>query len=235
MSVTVQRGPSLAWSDFHANRPWRVLLPPVYRYLPKEYVDRFFDTGELRLSSVALFKQHKDEARADSDEGGALIAGLGGGKHLLASVSTGQQSYILCGSHILSATIMNSFPGCDAAIEIASVPDFGQEIARQLAGFMSGISGYCIYANNRILVRHLDHVPFPLPPGEGEDVPVEMIAGALNAIGQGEELFLKHSKFSSQAEYRLIWNIDKPSQDHIFVVAPQARAFCRRVSPEEIS
>lgn len=129
---------------------------------------------------------------------------------------------------------MSKFAGCNAAIEITSVADFAFEIARQLAGFNSGLSGYCIYANSRALVRHVENDPFPLPQDSNSEIPIKRIFEAASKAAQDEDLFIKHQKYAYQAEYRLIWNLDKAPLEHIVVVAPNAREFCRRVSPEEL-
>ena len=56
---------------------WSVCLPsqgpahngPVFRHLNRKWVDAFFTTGELQLSSIAHFKKHPDELRRDAQEG----------------------------------------------------------------------------------------------------------------------------------------------------------------------
>lgn len=128
-------------------RPWHVLIPPLYRYLPSEYVTKFFDTGELRLSSFSCFSKHKDEARGDKEEGKSLILAQAGDKFFGHYTIAGLNSYVLCGSHVLSKNVMNDFSHCDAAIEITNTVEFASEIARQLAGFKAGVSGNCIYTN----------------------------------------------------------------------------------------
>ena len=234
MAQIAHRGPQLASIDYNANRPWRLLIPPVYRYLPEQYVTSFFEKGELRLSSIAQFKKHADEARGDESEGQAMVMSEGGGRSFGAFVLNGHQSYVLCGSFILSKGIMDKFSGCDAAIEITNIPDFALAIARQIAGYTNGISGYCIYANSRVLVRHTDSDPFPLPEDPKEGIPMDRLFTATAAAGQGEDLVLKHSKYAYQAEYRLIWNIDKAPDNSLTITAPEARQFCRRVSAEEL-
>lgn len=235
MSQIAHRGPQVASIDYNANRPWRTLLPPVYRYLPQQYVDAFFDRGELRLSSLSQFAKHTDEARSDGEEGQSMISSQGGGRQFSAFVMGGHQSYVLCGSYILSKAIMTKFSGCDAVIEISNVPEFALSIARQLAGYTSGISGYCIYANSRILVRHVDGDPFPLPADPKEEIPMERMFSAMESASQGEDLFLKKNTYAYQAEYRLIWNLDKPPDDSIIISSREAVRYCRRVDPEELS
>jgi len=49
--------------------PWNVRTPQVYRYLDQRYVDAFFETGSIRLSSFAQFATYPDEEKGDTKEG----------------------------------------------------------------------------------------------------------------------------------------------------------------------
>ena len=60
--------------------PWTMFTPTVFRLMEREYVERFFETGELMLSSFLRFSQHKDEERNDK-EGEHIIVGLGTEKY----------------------------------------------------------------------------------------------------------------------------------------------------------
>lgn len=232
--LTQSRAASVASIDYLPNNtPWRVLLPPVYRYLPERFVDGFFETGELRLSTIAQFKSHKDEARLDQREGFSLVRGIGGGRELWASITHSENSFVLCGSFIRSRAIMDRFEGSEAAIEIFNVPDFALEVARQLVGFQNGISGYCIYGDSMMLAREVGNDPFPLP-NDGGDIPMERLLQAVNLSGQNEQMFLKHSDYVYQAEYRMIWNVDVAPKEPIIISAPRARKFCRKLSHADI-
>jgi hypothetical protein len=228
------RAPNVASVDYLPNNhPWRVLLPPVYRYLPQQFVDHFFDTGELRLSTITQFRSHTDEARLDHREGSAVVRGIGEGREFWAVLGHSISSYILCGSFILSRQIMERFEGAQAAIEIFNVPDFALEVGRQLVGFQNGVSGYCIYGDGASLTRALRGDPFPLPE-DGSDIPFERLWQAVGNATQNEEMFIKHRDYSYQAEYRMIWNVDVPPNDPIVVKAPKARDFCRPISAADI-
>jgi hypothetical protein len=71
--------------------------------------------------------------------------------------------------------------------------------------------------------------------GPGKTPDLSLLPELQNAIGGGEQLLLKLSKYQSQAEYRLLWNVDKLDVPHIFVNAPQAVQFCRRISAAELA
>jgi hypothetical protein len=93
----------------HVAREWRIRRPYVYRYLEREYVDRFFKEGALRVSSFAQFAEHPDEERQDGKEGwGTVIQttpGGAAGHTLFAHMSQGANAYVLCGSTIFSTEL----------------------------------------------------------------------------------------------------------------------------------
>jgi hypothetical protein len=65
----------------------------VYRYLPQEFVDAFFTSGRLRISTFSQFAKHADEQRADPQEGSTSIIGMAkGGPTLWASATFGDKS-----------------------------------------------------------------------------------------------------------------------------------------------
>lgn len=234
VNETVPRGSSVAFADFHAPPPpWRVLLPPVYRYLPEQFAAAFFENGELMLSSFVRFRRHVDEARGDSQEGRLITRAIGGDKELWAVSAAGQDALVVCGSLSLDRQIMEKFEGCNACIEITNVPSFGLEVARQLPGFRAGLSGHCIYGT-RMLERHVEGDPFPLPEGPEKVIPLEQLFERLAAVHHGEEYLIKERGFAYQAEYRLLWFVDPLPTENIIIKVPNARAFCRAVAPSEI-
>lgn len=232
MSELAKRGAHISRASYHSLRQWTAIQPSVYRYLPSQYVDAFFERGEIRLSSTAAFSRHTDEARGDSQEGTAHILAVGAGRHFGSFVTGQPDAYILCGSFILSRSIMDRFSGCDGAIQITSVPDFGLEIAKQLAGFEGGLSGYCLYAKHRLLYREVPHDPFP--QADQEPVSFDDMLIAMQNAGLDEHYFLKNAEYAYQAEYRLIWGVDRVNADFIDLICPEAIQFCRRVDPSEI-
>lgn len=233
MNEIAHRAAEPASIEYNINRPWKVMLPPVYRYLPMVFVDAFFETGSLRLSSFKQFAKHVDEARLDVNEGHSMVLLQGADRHFSTMVLGGRNAFVLCGSTTLSEEIMEKFEGSEGVIEITNVPEFALAVSRQLAGFVSGISGHCIYAG-RILKRHVPHDPFPLPKDPNEQIPIERMLAAAAHAGQDEEMLLKEQRYAYQAEYRLIWKTDKEVPEFIDIQSLDARQFCRRVANEEL-
>lgn len=233
MSEIAHRGAVPASIFYHPNRPWKVILPAVYRYLPMRFVDAFFETGSLRLSSFKQFAKHVDEARLDANEGQSMVNMQGAGRQFGAILSGGRNAFVLCGSTTLSHELMEKFEGSAGAIEITNAPEFALAVSRQLAGFVSGISGHCIYAG-RILVRHVPHDPFPLPNDPNEQISMKRMLAADAQASQDEDMLLKERRYAYQAEYRFLWNIDKEVPDFVDIQSLEATQFCRKVLSEEL-
>lgn len=227
------RGQNPAFIESTSYRPWKTILPPVYRYIEKQYADEFFDTGRLRLSSFEKFRQHKDEARGDVDEGSAHLIAQRNSRHFGASVQSGMKCYALCGSTILSKRVMSMFDGADAVIEVTNTLEFGHSIARQLSGFRLGISGHCIYGG-RILSREYLGDPSQGLRDEDGNVSIDRTMNRANEISQDEDFFLKDMQFQSQSEYRWMWEVDDLNGDEIYVHSLDAQNFCRPIDPREI-
>ncbi len=69
---------------------WHVRTPVVLRIMPSEYIDDFFKTGRIRLSSFRLFEKHPDEQRGDGQEGKHMIVGKGTKQMVVAVTAHGK-------------------------------------------------------------------------------------------------------------------------------------------------
>ena len=134
---------------------WRIRTPRVYRYLGQRFVDEFFDSGALRLSSFRQFSAHKDELRLDTNEGKVYYisrTGADGGQTVLMEVDYGHDAYVLCGSMTPTQELMASF-ACDSAIVICDTTAFAREVAKAVPGFRAGVEGPCSYQYRRIVEK----------------------------------------------------------------------------------
>jgi len=64
--------------NLQTGKPVDIILPNVYRYTNKQFVDLFFEKGIIRLSSFAKFRSYPDEIRGDKHEGGGGVTGKSG-------------------------------------------------------------------------------------------------------------------------------------------------------------
>lgn len=220
---------------------WISRSPRVYRFLNREFVDEFFRTGHLRLSSFCRFSQHADEQRLDSQEGKAILIHVtneNGGQTVYARLEVGANAYILCGSLVPSRTIMSSF-GADSAIVIFDTRGFGEAVSNKIPNVNVGFDGPCSYQGTRVIQR-CDlgyHDVGPMSPViDSTDLPVgahqpdehEKVFPLLHLIAGRDAYFLKEKRFLEQNEWRFVWLVEGVAADYIDIFVPEATKFCAR-------
>lgn len=210
--------------------PWTLHLPAMFRMMDRRYVERFFDTGELRLSSFAQFSRHLDDERRDN-EGKHVVFGRAPNHTVVAVTGHGEDAYVLCGSAARpSKDLLKAF-GSDAAIQILDPVGFGIAVARYVPGLKGGMSGFCDYSGGHIETfldeQHLRGVLDPTNPNGLNDI------GALAMRTAGTAVFFKKSpRFAHQVEYRWLWFSEGALDATTTIHAPDARAFCRAWFPD---
>ncbi len=211
---------------------WAIRRPYLYRYMPRQFVDEFFKSGKLRLSSFAAFAKHKDEERKDQKEGSGLVVNIddqGEGQMVVSNMAQGHDSYVFCGSARYSKELSLSFD-TDSGFRINDTTAFGCAIARMIPGFSGGLEGACIYADKRVVQRKAGRVNFDSMKSnpESNDLDLNKFASALGGIAGDDLHFLKEECYQHQAEYRLLWSVLGPTTDFIEVTCPSAIQFCTR-------
>jgi len=207
---------------------WNIATPFVYRYEDRRWIDEFFETGKLRLSTFSKFAEYKDEARGDTEEGSGFCYGeTADGKSVGVFQSQGISAAVLCCSHRLDEGLRQAFSR-EWAFEITNTVGFALEVSRQLPGFRHGLEGSCLYRSDTGIKRAIDfdYEKYKLPDGS---IDMQMIFDAGGALGGPELLLMKRKKYESQQEYRLLWELDVANGDYIDVTAPNARQHCRKV------
>ena len=219
-----------AYFEIDQGRAFRLLMPPVYRYLPKKFCDQFWETGDIQLSSFASFAKHEDEARGDVREGFSSVSAVSADRSFGVFKQTGLNAFVLCGSTILGQQILSQFEGCDDCIEITDVARFGIAIARQIAGYRFGLAGHCIYGE-RGIIREMKG-EFPALQSDG--VTTQDLFEASQNAAQYEDYLLKEARYSPQSEYRMVWLRDDSVEGPLVVRSLDAREFCRKVDASEL-
>jgi Protein of unknown function (DUF2971) len=210
---------------------WNVVTPAVYRYENQKWIDEFFETGRMRLSTFAKFATYPDEARRDRNEGKGICYGeTHDGKSIFIAQAQGMNAAVLCCSHRLDHKLRESFER-DSAFQIMNTVRFGVEIARQLPGFRHGWEGSCIYRHDRNEPQIKRDIDIDIEKYQRPDKTIDMqfAIDAGQALGGAELVLLKRKQYEGQQEYRILWELDTVRGEFIDVVAPNARQFCRKV------
>jgi hypothetical protein len=206
---------------------WTSRSPQVYRFLPKAYVDAFFDIGLLRLSSFRKFAKHDDEMRLDKEEGVAHVFHINkenGGQTAYGRLKFGANAFVLCGSLVPSRTLMAKF-NADSAIVIHDPLGFADAVGKAVPNFEIGFDGPCSYQANRAIFRDCGHFPWPtVAPTDQAGV-----TKVIMELAGTTPFFLKHHDLLEQNEWRFVWQCSEaPKDDVIDITVPDARQFCTR-------
>jgi hypothetical protein len=209
---------------------WFNRAPRVYRFIEQRYVDAFFRTGALRLSSFARFSKHTDEQRLDGKEGTVSIAYQAPGDSgdiVILTGGMGTDAYVLSTCLVPSAEVMQSF-GANSAIVINDPRGFALAVAEAVLGFTHGFDGPCSYQSRRFVQRNFflpEDAP-AVPLDETGKLDHTRVGELVYAIAGRDAYFLKHYSYMPQNEWRFLWITSGERHDYLDVVVPAARRFC---------
>jgi len=211
-------------------RNWKIKNPEVYRYLNQEYINEFFSTGRIRLSTFVQFKKNPDEQMGDSTEGKNVLYGTDGKNSFVALTQHGVNSFVLCTSTEESSELMTSFK-VDGYFKIKDTIGFAAAIANRIPGFLEGLEGFCKYSLQRNIQRKLpDSIISDLLSNPEKQIPLDKIFSLTEQVGQEDVFFIKHTSFRNQSEYRFIWNVSVNTNDALFINCPEAIQHCEKIT-----
>jgi hypothetical protein len=209
----------------------RIELPPVYRYLPKRYVDEFFSSGKLRLSAFSEFAKHIDEQRRDTEEGWIIVDIPIPSKQLAlrSRAGIGHNAYILSTSVKGDIELMQVFH-TDSYFKINNVVAFSEAIAPKILGCTGTMVGYCKYASQKEIQREMgilaEKAVERSPEGK---MYLDRIGTLLRQVLFPDALFMKLGRYSHQQEFRLIWQVSHEVHEPLYVECREAVQFCQRI------
>jgi hypothetical protein len=210
-------------------RPLTVYLPPIHRHIDAQFVASFKDLGSLRISSFAVFKRHKSEQQGDASEGSvlSLVNDIEKDRSFGTYNVSGNNAYAL-------STTMRTGPDVaavfgDASFEIFEPVGFCADVANEIPGCTHAMIGQCIYVDDRLLVSSarapsIEDLRDDIEP---DKVSLEKIMAESQKNAGPKPYFLKTRKHEWQAEYRFIWETNKPVSSHLDIVLPSLRRYCR--------
>ncbi len=214
---------------------WNICTPNLFRYLDAEYVDSFFGSGALRLSSFKQFATHENEQRLDVREGESLFIHRTSHPEpqtLAARAYHGIHAYVLSTSMLFDEDLMHAFE-CDSYLRILDSTNFGMAIARQIPGLIVAYEGPCQYQVEKIVEKNLGYVDIEQfkdpngPQGVNEAMLNEFILSRMRHY----PLFLKHKDYAHQVEYRFVWVVRERLGPYLDLKVPDAVRFCERPNP----
>lgn len=188
------------------------LHPILYRFIEDEYIDRFFQTGELQISTIPRCRKIENKERRDVHEAvyGYEFVDSEGSHYLDARV--GENAFVLCASLTQAACHDENYKHC---LELRSIDMLAEEIGVQLVeqGYdvREILSGPCNYSEKlrvidlsgsdttfKELVMKKDCNGLYKPDSEKVDA-------VLNRLGRGAFYTTKSFRYMFEFEYRILW------------------------------
>lgn len=213
-------------------------IPILYRFLDLkgEYVDMFFETGNLKLSTFENCKKLEDENRKDTKEGQSELYGYDGDIKMQIGLGVGSDAILLCTS-LCSEYKDNNGTIFDKYIEIFDAQGLLFAIADQLIknGYVINniLYGPCFYTKKEFhnpvctekFIEKLD---------KEKVFDWDEMTRIANTIGGNNMFFQKPIDKRLENEFRLLWIVDniKKGQD-IFVTIPHPEVYCRLIDKKE--
>ncbi|CBJ50358.1 hypothetical protein [Ralstonia solanacearum] len=216
-------------------------LTSVYRHLSKEWVNHFFETGELLLTTLPRCREHEEASRRDEADGKLWFA-LRDEHQIMAGISTaGACSYILCASQSHSAQVQQRF-NTDSWIEIFNVQGFAQAVCRAVGSSKRPLFEPCRYAADKSVTRNATSLIATdvadmceaIRAGKAEDI--EQLFRQSNArlaaraaVFERDVYFLKPADpYQVEEEFRFVWFLDEAVSGPKVFNCSEARQFCQR-------
>lgn len=203
-----------------------------YRYLEKTYIESFFDTGTLMLSSLNRCRNLED-ARGDIREGRANFFITGKGNSVSGIFNAGLNTLLLCTSRIQSSQLMKKFNVDDYFI-IKRPSHFAHVVAESMADVTDIHMSDCIYSDNGYESSTHESF-FHSSPDFGNDEKAILwfqnqqrrMTDILRRNLGNKGLFTKRLSYQEEAEFRFAWTFSSVTADQILIQCKDAVRYCR--------
>lgn len=207
----------------------------LYRFMEEEYIDKFFETGELLISTYNRCKKLEDENRKD-DEGHATLIGNQSPFKCVMDIGVGNNALLLCTS---TTSEYNPPDGKveEYAIEIHNVLQFFELVTKQLTkeGFviMNALNGHCIYSG-RTIDKELQQNSIEKILSESNKsntFDFGLFHSIFAEMTDDQIYFMKPPENTYENEYRFLWLLedDVKEEKYIIHLPIEARKLCRKI------
>lgn len=205
----------------------------LYRYLERQFVERFFDTGELMLSSFTRCRAIEG-ARQDTREGRSNFSLFDGQRGIYGVSNSGSRTHFLCTSRLLSESLMKKFSVDDFFI-VKRPLHFAYSLAECIQDVLSFEFQDCMYTDTGSEAYSQNSIFLSNPNFENESECIEWAERQRAHLGEivhqsfgNSALFTKRVSYQEEAECRFVWTLRHPASEQLLVSCPNAIAYCRR-------
>ena len=207
-------------------------IPILYRFIEEQYVDEFFKTGNLKLTTFENCKRLEDDIRRDSREGRSKLYGYDGEYTIEMDFGVGSDAIMLCTS-LCSEYKDNKGTKFDKYIEIFDAQGLLFAIAEQLTknGYVINaiLFGPCFYTKKEFHDT-VDSKAFRETLDKEHKFDGDEMMRIANTIGGNNMFFQKPINKRKENEFRLLWIVDNLEKNKdIFVTIPHPEAYCKLI------
>ncbi len=195
-------------------------VPYLYRYENSIFIDRFFNEGELFISSFINFKKYPDNELGDPGEGSLwlTIKEKSNESQILSISEATNNQYCLSTSTVLDDSLKIKFKS-DGVFRIIDPNRFVLEITKSLTRVKGVYLGNCIYVAKREITKMVNAI------SKDDNLNINRAT----SIAGIEPLFLKKNIHQHQSEFRIIWITDRDVNDGLIIRCPEAIKYCDKI------
>jgi hypothetical protein len=205
------------------------VIPFLYRYENKNYIDTFFENGDLFISSFHNYKKYEDNELGDTHEGSSMnIAKSDNDLNIISYVTAGMNEYSFCTSTILDESLLDTFSR-NSVFRIKDPLNFILEITRSLQRVHQVMHGHCLYLEQRMLTKNVSEVNMDSLKAEEGGISFDKLMQVSNYVQGMDAYFLKQNKHQHQSEYRILWQTDREVKNGIVINCPEAIKYCEKI------
>jgi hypothetical protein len=183
----------------------------------KRDVDRFFETGSIKLGTFKYYREFENKEIGDRREGAGLLVNRVKNGTLFSTYQEGHHHYVFCTyDGEPNPKVVSEF-GYDDAYEIFDIENFNKAIEKVIDAEES-VHSNCLYRKMKVAVSDLNL-----------DITINGISRqVIDTIGP-VKYFIKTVDFNHQKEYRFLWKKTGIQDDFRIIKCPEAVQYCRRL------
>lgn len=213
---------------------FRDISAPIYRNLEECYIDKFLETGLLRLCNFESCANLEDLNRKDEHEGFGTISVSDGVTTIEMCLSVGMNPLMLCCTEDTS-----SYRACNSYIKINDPEGLCNAITDALVRKGRQVNGVvcapCSYSERLIIhdvpagLKAYDNILHLSSPGRGE-FDYNLIDEFVRVFA-GKQLYLrKPVRCKKEREIRMLWDCNRLTADRYEeVCVPRPERFCEKI------
>jgi hypothetical protein len=210
------------------------VLPYLYRYENKKFIDDFFERGELYISSFDNYRKYKDNELGDKSEGATFNVGNTENNMSIQTYTiSGFNEYTFCTSTVLHKNLLEKFSR-ESVFRIKDPINFILEVTRSLTRVVEVYHGNCIYLDNKIITKKIPNFEMDDLKSDEGGISANKLFDISNHIQGLDSFFIKKREYQEQSEYRMLWRTDRKISEGIIINCPEARKFCEKIKEDEI-